>query len=133
MQYLQIEHLLKIHSFVVDETGGLHGIRDRGRLESTIARPQQIVFGKELYPTVFTKAAVYTHAIIFDHPFVDGNKRTAMISAFVFLENNGYGSIAKTGEIEKFALHIVRKRLSIPNIATRLKSRTKQLKEASPS
>lgn len=126
MLYLQIEHLLKIHSFVVDETGGLHGIRERGRLESAVARPKQVAFGQELYPTVFTKAAVYCHAIIFDHPFLDGNKRTAMTAAFVFLENNGYDSTAVEGEIEKFALSVITKRHDVTAIAAWLKEHSKK-------
>lgn len=127
MQYLQIEHLLKMHSFVIDETGGLHGIRDRGRLESVIARPAQVVFGRELYNTVFAKAAVYAHDIIFDHPFLDGNKRTGMTAAFVFLEDNGYGATAKAGEIETFALDVVTKKFDIPTIAVWLKKHTKKV------
>lgn len=123
---MQIEHLLKMHSFVVDETGGLHGVRDRGRLESAIARPQQIVFGRELYPTVFDKAAVYAHAIIFDHPFLDGNKRTAMTAAFVFLEDNGYVSTAQRGEIEKFALQSIHERLDVTAIGVWLKKHAKK-------
>ncbi len=110
-----------MHSFVVDETGGLHGIRDRGRLESVIARPSQVVFGRELYDTIFAKAAVYAHAIIFDHPFLDGNKRTAMTAAFIFLEDNGYTATAKAGEIETFAIEVVTKKFDIPTIAAWLK------------
>lgn len=126
MQYLQIKHLLKMHSFVVDETGGMHGLRDRGRIESVIARPSQTVFGRELYPTIFDKAAVYAHAIIFDHPFVDGNKRTAMTAAMVFLEDNDYLATARAGEIEQFALEIIRKKHGIPSIAAWLKKHTKK-------
>jgi len=127
MRYLRAEHVLQMHSFIIDETGGLHGIRDHGRLESAIARPQQNVFGQELHPTVFDKAAAYAHAIIFDHPFVDGNKRTAMTAAFVFLEDNGYVSIAEQGEIQEYALKIVKKKLDIPVIAAWLKKHSRKI------
>ncbi|MFA6042221.1 MAG: type II toxin-antitoxin system death-on-curing family toxin [Patescibacteria group bacterium] len=128
MRYLKVEHLLKMHSFVVDETGGAHGLRDRGRLESATTRPQQSVFGKELFPTIFQKAAAYAHAIIFDHPFVDGNKRTAMTAALVFLEDNGFRCVTKEGEIHAFALRIVREKMEIPSIAIWLQKHTEQIR-----
>lgn len=118
-----------MHSFVVDETGGLHGLRDSGRLESAIARPGQIVFAKELYPTVFDKAAVYAHAIIFDHPFVDGNKRTAMVAAFVFLENNGFIATAKAGKIEKYAIEIVLKKYDVQTVSSWLKEHCERIRK----
>jgi death-on-curing protein len=127
MHYLQVKHVLKMHSFAIDESGGLHGIRDRNRLESAIVRPQQSVFGKELFITVFLKAAALAHAIIFDHPFVDGNKRTAMIAAFVFLEDNGYQSTLEHGKIHAFALHVVRQKLEIPAIASWLKKHSQKI------
>ena len=128
MRYLQVEHVLQMHSFIIDETGGLHGIRDRGRLESAMVRPQQNVFGHELYQTVFDKAAAYAHAIIFDHPFVDGNKRTAMAAAFIFLEDNDYVSTAELGEIQVYALKIVLKKLEINVIAGWLKKHTQKVR-----
>lgn len=121
MHYLTVEQLLLVHSMVLDETGGRHGLRDRGRLESAFAAPQQQAFGRELYPTAFNKAAVYARAVIMDHPFVDGNKRTGMTAAFVFLENSGWASTVESGAIEQFALRIARERLTIAAIAAWLK------------
>ncbi|MCH8986602.1 type II toxin-antitoxin system death-on-curing family toxin [Patescibacteria group bacterium] len=63
------------------------------------------------------KAAVYARNIITEHPFIDGNKRTGMIAASVFLENNDYKIIAKEGEIEEFALGIIEKKLELETIA----------------
>ncbi|MBI2984135.1 MAG: type II toxin-antitoxin system death-on-curing family toxin [Candidatus Kerfeldbacteria bacterium] len=123
---MTIVHLLKMHSFVIDETGGLHGIRDRGRLSSAVERPQQTAFGRELYPTILEKAAVYIHSIIGDHPFVDGNKRTAMAAAFVFLQTNHFTSTAVRGEIEQFALRVARMKLNVPVIASWLRKHTRK-------
>lgn len=128
MHYLTVEQLLLVHSMVLDETGGLHGLRDRGRLESAIAAPQQQAFGRELYPTVFDKAAVYARAVIMDHPFVDGNKRTGMTAAFVFLENNGWASTVENGAIEQLALRIARERLTIASIAAWLKRHSQKIR-----
>ena len=75
---------------VIDETGGTHGVRDHDAILSLESLPRQSAFGKELYSTLFAKAAVYARNIISGHPFVDGNKRTAMAAASVFLEGNGY-------------------------------------------
>jgi death on curing protein len=114
---------------LIDETGGVHGIRERHVVLSAEKMPQQTAFGRELYPTIFLKAAVYARNIIMNHPFIDGNKRTGMVSAFVFLERNGYISAAKDGEIEKFALMIVKERLSLESIADWFKRYSKKLKK----
>ena len=89
-KYLSEAEILLIHSRLIDETGGLHGIRDLHAILSVIEQPRQAVFGKELYPTVFLKAAVYARHIIAHHPFLDGNKRTGITAASVFLSDNGY-------------------------------------------
>lgn len=117
MIYLTETQLLLIHSIVVDETGGSHGVRDREAVLSIVVTPRQVVFGKELYPTVFTKAATYARNIILNHPFVDGNKRTGVTAGSVFLETNGYMLEAKPGAIEQMAWHIIAQRLAIDAIA----------------
>ena len=126
MPYLSFEDILQIHSFIIDETGGSHGLRDCGALLATVALPAPVAFGQEFYPTIFLKAAVYIRNIISAHPFIDGNKRTAMTVAAVFLEDHGYVSVAKEGEIEAFALSIVEEKLDTEAIAFWLKQHTKK-------
>lgn len=124
MRYLTARQLLLIHSLVIDETGGAVGVRDKGRLESVEQAPQQILFGVEQYPTAFDKAAVYIHNIIHDHPFVDGNKRTAMLAGLTFLEQNDYKcDNFKPTEIEDVAVKIATHEFAIPNIADWLEQR----------
>lgn len=123
VRYLTTEQIALIHSFVIEESGGRHGIRDYGAVLAVVDLPRQAVFGKELYQNYFTKAAVYARHIILNHPFVDGNKRTGMTAACVFLENNGYRCSAEEGEIEHFALEVVRKKLTVEQIADWLKKR----------
>ncbi len=113
---------------LVDETGGIHGIRDRRAILSLENAPKQNVFWKELYPNVFEKAAVYARDIIMNHPFVDGNKRTGMTVASVFLEDNGYNIETKRGEIEKFALKIIRGKLEIKAIAAWFENNSRKTK-----
>ena len=102
---------------VIDETGGAHGVRDRQAILSLAELSQQQAFGKELYPSIWLKAAVYARNIIMNHPFLDGNKRTGMLVASVFLEDNGYTLDVKEGAVEKFALAIVKDRLSLESMA----------------
>lgn len=75
--------VLLIHDQVVLLHGGANGVRDIGGLESAIARSYQSFAGEELYPSCFEKAAAIGESIIMNHPFVDGNKRTAHISKVV--------------------------------------------------
>jgi death on curing protein len=126
MKYLSAEDILQIHSIVISETGGSHGFRDREALLSIAQSPRQSLGGKELYSTVFLKAALYAREIIMRHAFVDGNKRTGMSAAFVFLADNGYLSIAAKGDIEAMALRVIHERLTIESIAGWLKKNTKR-------
>ena len=127
MQYLSSEDILLIHSVAIDETGGSHGVRDRHALLLLEDLPKQRIFGKELYPSVFVKAAVYARSIIFSHPFIDGNKRTAMMAADVFLQLNGYAIVVPVGGVEHFAISIIIKRLGLDAIAEWFKKNAKKL------
>lgn len=130
MRYLTKEQILLIHSMLIDETGGSHGVRDYHAILSLEDLPRQSVFGKELYPTVFEKAAVLARNIIMNHPFLDGNKRTGMTAASVFLENNGYEINVRKGKIEAFALSMVKERLSIKDIAKWFEKGSKRTKNS---
>lgn len=77
-----------MHLSQLAEHGGLPGLRDEGALLSALARPENLhPYGN---PTVFELAASYAAGIIQNHPFSDGNKRTGLLAAFVFLYLNGY-------------------------------------------
>ncbi|HSH31132.1 MAG TPA: type II toxin-antitoxin system death-on-curing family toxin [Candidatus Saccharimonadales bacterium] len=130
MNYLTASQLLLVHSIIIDETGGGHGVRDNHALLTLEQLPKQTAFGEELYPTVFTKAALYIRNIIMAHPFVDGNKRTGMGAGIIFLENNGYLITAKEGEIESFAVRVVTEKLDLVTITAWLKAHTRKLKQA---
>lgn len=121
ISYLAKAQLLLIHSLLIDETGGSHGVRDYHALFSLAHLPQQTFDGEELYPTLFLKAALYARNIIQNHPFLDGNKRTGMTAAIVFLNNNGFSFSARKGEILSFALKIVKEKLELVKIAAWLK------------
>jgi death-on-curing protein len=127
MKYLSAAQILLIHSLVIEETGGSHGVRDKHSVFSLEQLPAQSFGGKELYPSPHKKAAVYARSIIMNHPFVDGNKRTGMTSASIFLENNDYQIVAKQGDIEKFALKVVVEKLDIDAIASWFEKNSKKV------
>ena len=126
MKNLTAEQILLIHSMLIDEYGGSHGIRERELLLSAEHLPQQRAFGKDLYPGAFLKAAVYARNIISSHPFIDGNKRTGITCASIFLENNGYVLVAREGELEDFAVYIAKTKPALEEIAAWLKKHSKR-------
>lgn len=119
---LTLEQLLEIHSLVVEATGGSVGLRDLGRLEAAIATQTQKVFGEELYESLFDKSAALIRAIIADHPFVDGNKRTALLVGLTFLALNNIIFDFKSSEIEDFAVLIATNHTDIPEVSNWLKA-----------
>src|SRR5689334_22969480 len=90
MRYLTIAEVLEIYQRVMQQTGGLVGIRDLGALESAIAQPYMTFGGRELYPSLAEKAAALGFSLIQNHPFADGNKRTGHAAMATFLVMNGH-------------------------------------------
>lgn len=104
MTTLSLEHILEIHALAASAPGGSSGFRELGRFEAAIASQTPNVFGDDLYPTTIDTVAAIIRGIIADHPFVDGDKRTAMLAGLTFLELNGWRFTAQSGEIEDFAV-----------------------------
>jgi len=117
MNYLTPEQVLFIHYRLIEETGGSHGIRDLSMLQSALARPMATFDRKDLYPDLFSKAASLKHSIIKNHPFVDGNKRTAIAVASIFLFRNGYNFKVSNKELERFTLKVAREDIEFREIA----------------
>ncbi len=89
-KFLSLDDVLLIHEEQLDAFGGLNGIRDEGLLESAVMTPQASFGGEYLHSDLFEMAAAYAFHIAENQPFLDGNKRTALNSAMVFLELNGF-------------------------------------------
>ena len=106
MNCLYPNQVLFLHKRVIEVSGGSHGVRDEGLLESAVYRPQASFGGSDLYPDVFSKAAAMGHSIIKNHPFVDGNKRTGFESMRLFLRMNGYDVRASEDQKFDFVLKI---------------------------
>ncbi len=104
-----------IHLRQIQRHGGGHGLRDEGLLESALARPQnQATYGS---PTVFDLAASYAFGIARNHPFVDGNKRTAFVVSVVFLRLNGHEPTAEQAEAAVVFIRLAAGEFSEPELA----------------
>lgn len=82
--------MLDIHKRQIERFGGFDGIRDEGLLDSALAQPQATFFREFLHPTIADQAAAYLYHLTKNHPFLDGNKRTAFATMIAFLGINGY-------------------------------------------
>lgn len=89
LRHLDVEAVLAIHAEVLTAHGGLPGLRDQGLLESAVAAPKASSGGQPLISDPVEVAAAYLFYLCRNHPFADGNKRTALAAALVFLEANG--------------------------------------------
>ena len=112
------ETALAIHSAAIARFGGLDGVRDEGLLESALAQPFQTFGGEELYPAVAQKAARYAYGIASNHPFVDGNKRTATAIMGAFLRLNGCRFEPRNDELLATMLGVADGRVSFEQLTT---------------
>lgn len=117
MKYLSAEQILFIHYRLIEETGGRHGIRDLALLQSAVARPTATFEKSDLYSDLFLKAASLMHSIIKNHPFVDGNKRTAITAASIFLQCNNYSVKASNKELEQFTIKVASGNVALEEMA----------------
>lgn len=104
VKYLSEAEVIAINEEMVALYGGLHGVKDLNLLRLAVGRPQMSVGFQDAYKTIFDKAAAMFHSIINNHPFLDGNKRTSLFSAVLFLELNGWVLEFKRKEAVKFTL-----------------------------
>ncbi len=117
MIYLTPEQILFLHARLIAETGGGHGLRDLALLESALSRPRATFGGQDLYPDLFAKAAALMDSLLRNHPFVDGNKRTGITAAALFLVQNGRRLTATNAEVEAFVRRAVEAELDVAEIA----------------
>ena len=128
MNWITLEEILIIHEQVIKATGGLHGVVNLGGLETALARPFTTIGGQELFPDLWSKVAVLVHSIVAFHPFVDGNKRTALVAADVCLRLNGYRLIP-SDEVEAYFWSIARGERTIEDIIQFIKQHSEPWEE----
>lgn len=94
-RYLTASEVVKIN----EAEAGPDNLGDFGMLESAVFRPMTTVGGFDAYADLHTKAAVLLYSLVRNHPFIDGNKRTAFVACFIFYKLNGYHLVAEQGEV----------------------------------
>jgi death-on-curing protein len=109
--HLTVDIVKQIHEAVIEEFGGLRGVRDEGLLSSAVAAPQATVAGRSPYADLLEVAAAYLYYLCRNHAFNDGNKRVAMASSIVFLRLNGVEPASDAPEWESMMLDIAASRL----------------------
>lgn len=127
MNYLSPHQVLFLHARLIEETGGSHGVRDMGLLLSALGRPQATFEDKDLHPTIYMKAAVLADSMINNHPFLDGNKRTGIGVAVLFLSINGHVVTASSEELLDITMRIAQKQTSGNEVAAWFKTHSKPL------
>jgi death-on-curing protein len=121
--YLSVEQVAAFHVALVRAFGGGTGVRDRGALESAVARPAMTFGGDDLYPDLAAKAAALMHPLVLNHPFVDGNKRIGVAAAEFFLSCNGQELLATDNELESLTLAVARGEIEAEALAIWLRQR----------
>lgn len=124
MDRLSVEQILFLHDRLIRETGGSHGVRDVGLLESAAARPFATFGGEDLHPGLLQKAAALFDGLIRNHPFVDGNKRIAIAAASLFLIRNGRRMVADNDQLERFTLQAATTHMMVDEIEAWFESKS---------
>ncbi|HSN23354.1 MAG TPA: type II toxin-antitoxin system death-on-curing family toxin [Methylomicrobium sp.] len=114
-----------VHEMALSEHGGLRGVRDKGLLESALARPKNLHEYKKK-ASLFQLAAAYAFGIAKNHPFVDGNKRVAFVVTVVFLELNGWTLIADEAECVVIFENLASGDLTEKELSAWIKSKSRQ-------
>ena len=105
-QFLKLQRVLQIHESQIELFGGSSGIRDMGLLESALAMPQALFGGTFMHSDLYAMAAAYLFHIVCNHPFLDGNKRTGMAVALIFLKLNGIDHDIEDTALETLVLSV---------------------------
>ncbi len=112
MRYLNLIEVLELHRLILEQSGGLGGVRELGGLESALAQPRMTFGGQELYATLIAKAAALGFSLVSNHPFVDGNKRIGHATMETFLVLNGEELNTDVDEQEQTILQLAAGKLS---------------------
>ncbi|MBS0621121.1 MAG: type II toxin-antitoxin system death-on-curing family toxin [Verrucomicrobia bacterium] len=129
IKYLTVDQVIYVHDHLLSQHGGLAGIRDLGLLISALEMPKSAFHGEEIHPTLFDKAAAYLFHIARNHPFNDGNKRTAAFAACLFLRINNFSLKIDQTEYELIVIATAEGLLSKPQIRTFLANASKKGKK----
>jgi len=124
---ITLEEILRIHDLSIKDYGGSAGVRDLNLIESAVARPFQSFGGDEFYPTIYEKAAALLESVVKNHPFIDGNKRTGFLAAYVLLFKNGFEITAQKEDAYDFVINIASSKILFEEIIEWLRNNSTPL------
>lgn len=128
MSYPDPKDILVLHARIIEATTGSDGVRDMSMFLSACARPEANFGGKDLYTTVFEKAAALMESLANNHAFIDGNKRTAFAAAALLLHMNGFElNVPKQKTVVAFMLQVATGRVNVKDIAVWLKKHSRKV------
>jgi death-on-curing protein len=122
MRWLQLAEVLELHRRLIDQSGGMAGIRDLGFLEASLAQPRQTYGGIDLYPELIEKAAALGFSLIQNHPLVDGNKRIGHAAMEITLVLNGVELVGSVDSAEAVVLAVAMGELNREAFTNRVKA-----------
>ena len=122
--FLTFQEVNLINSNQINQYGGVYGLRDEKLLDSAINYPQAAFNEKYLHPNIYRMASAYMYALIKNHPFIDGNKRTGTAAAILFLAFNNVTVMTYNDELVDLAITIAESKINEPEIAQFLKSKS---------
>lgn len=125
--FLSVEDVLLLHTDTIDIDGGLHGVRDYGLLDAAVAMPRQQFGGAYLHEDIAAMAAAYLFHIAQNHPFVDGNKRAAVMSALAFLSVNGVEMTMAPSDLETITVNVAAGEMAKEKLTSWLRSQIGEL------
>lgn len=126
-RYLSVAQVLDLHGTQLMRYGGATGLRDRGALESALARPAMTFAGEDLYSDLASKTAALMHSLALNHPFVDGNKRVAAHAAIAFVELNAHDFLAAPDELVDITLAVAEGKVEVEALAIWLRQRLRSV------
>jgi len=110
--FLSVEDVLLLHADTIGIDGGSPGVRDHGLLDAAVAMPRQRFDGEYLHEDIAAMAAAYLFHIAQNHPFLDGNKRSAVMAALIFLYVNGIEKLPAPQDLEIITRQVAAGKLS---------------------
>jgi death on curing protein len=112
IDFLTVDEVIELHDYVIYKYGGASGLLHHNLLESTVAQPALFLFGSYVHEDIFAMAAAYSFHLIKNHPFIDGNKRTGILAALIFLRRNGIIMVVNFDSLYYLAIKIASSELN---------------------
>lgn len=128
---LTLQDIYELHTQLENTFILSPGIRDKNLLASAVNTPFQTFMGNDLYPSIYDKAAQLCYGIANNHPFTDGNKRTALHSMYVYLIINGYDITATQQDVENLIINVAAGRMHTTELSKWLQNNTVEIDQLS--